>query len=104
MPGDKFDEPRSDIRQTLSKLENILDESLKGVNLFRHKCDIYLYYKRQFQAYQHLLQEGITTEKGEKHLREHEHWKKLASDEINKMLTGFLNTVFTRGSIISLTQ
>jgi hypothetical protein len=97
LPGEKFEESRAEIRQILGKVETILDESMKGVNLFRYKCHIYLYYKRQCQAYQHLIQEGITTEKGDKHMNEYEHWKELVNQEIEKMFGELIEIVFVKG-------
>jgi hypothetical protein len=97
LPGDKFEDSRAEIRQVLAKVENLLDETTKGVNLFRNKCHIYLYYKRQCQAYQHLIQEGITTEKGDKHMNEYEHWKGLVDAEIEKMFQDLLANAFAKG-------
>jgi hypothetical protein len=102
LPGEKFEESRAEIRQLLQKTDSLLDESTKGIHLFPYKCRLYLYYKRQCQSYQHLIQEGITTEKGEKHMNEYEHWKGLVTQEIDKMFNELLDGVFVKGQSSSL--
>lgn len=99
LPGEKFEEARSNIRQILLKVDNLLDETMKGYNFFQHKYHIYMYYKRQCQAYQHLVLEGITSEKGEKHMKEFEHWKSLVNEQVESMLNELLDPVFQKGFI-----
>ena len=100
LPGEKFEESRSNIRQILMKVDTLLDDTMKGYNFFQHKYHIYMYYKRQCQAYQHLVIEGITTDKGERHMKEFEHWKALVNEQVDGMLNELLDPVFEKGNLI----